>query len=75
MLEPAVEMPAARLRAGPAQALGAARRPAAHHVISPFGVELQRDRPAAEGKGLVGEILAEARAAQAMPWEPTQLSL
>ena len=49
-----------RLRAGTGQALGAAVRPAAHHLIGDFGVELQANRAPAVAIGLIGEFPAAA---------------
>ena len=56
MLEPAAEMFGSAPGSGPRQTLSAAMRPAAHHVIGDFWVELQPDRTQAVTIGLVGEI-------------------
>ena len=58
VLMPAFKMLLAGLRAGQLQLLRAAHRPAAHHLIGHFGVELQRQSLVAIAIGLGGEIVA-----------------
>ena len=54
--EPALEVFGPRLRAGPLQPFGPARRPAADHRVGDLRVELQRQRARPEGEGLIGEF-------------------
>src|SRR6516165_8512861 len=56
VLEPASEMLWPPLSAGPGQALSAAVRPPAHHVIGDLGVELEGHRAPAVSKRLIREI-------------------
>ena len=56
MLEPAAEVLGPAQGSGPRQTLSAAMRPAAHHVIGDFRVELQADCMRALTIGLVWEI-------------------